>query len=90
MQEYVEIRQLFEAYKAGKQAFPHPVAATTLDIDGEHLVIVLMHPVAYKAYEQTLVVDPRSARLDLSDTPPAAGADGDGTGSAGGEKSKPR
>ena len=38
MQEYIEIRQLFEAYKAGKQAFPHPVAATTLDIDGEHLV----------------------------------------------------
>lgn len=39
---------------------------------------------------QTLVVDPRSARLDLSDTPPATGADGDGTGRPGCEKSKPR
>lgn len=90
MQEYIEIRQLFDAYKAGKQVFPAPVAATTLTIDGEHLVLALMHPTAYKHYEQTMAIDPRSAPLDLSDTPSSAGDDGDGTGQPSNEKSKPR
>lgn len=90
MQEYIEIRQLFDAYKAGKQAFPAPVAATTLDIDGEHLVLVLMHPAAYREYAQTVIVDPRSAPLDVGDTPPTACADDGGAPPPGGENRRPR
>lgn len=89
MREYAAIMQLFDAYQTAKQVFPSPVASAVVEIDGERLVLALMHPAAWKSYEKTAIIDPRTGPLEVGDTPPSAGTDGGGTGQPGSEKSKP-
>lgn len=61
----VDLTELLAGYEAAKQTLETPMAAKGLTIEGEELVLAVMHPDAFKRIMDNSVVDPRST--DWSD-----------------------